>query len=88
MFCDANGNPNPNGDFQMIDGKLIMRPGRRLHFDITMMRDSASRSTGPLADAAAEIAAKLTYDMAQQRLSARRRDAWKTPANWKGAIAA
>jgi hypothetical protein len=42
MFYDDQGKPDPNGDFQMIDGKMIVRDGRGVRFSI-MMRDSAAR---------------------------------------------
>lgn len=42
MFCDAEGRPDPNGDFQMVDGKMIVRDGRTVRMPI-MMRDSATR---------------------------------------------
>ena len=44
MYCDANGQPDPNGDFQLINGNVCIRDGRRVSFDL-MFRDAAS--TGP-----------------------------------------
>lgn len=43
MYYDGNGNPDPNGDYQKIDGKLVVRPGGRVHFDLSI-RDTSSRS--------------------------------------------
>jgi len=52
MYCDANGHPDPNGDYQMMDGKMVLRDGRRAHFSIGMFRDGAPASTVFIRDGA------------------------------------
>lgn len=34
MYYDQHGRPDPNGQFQKRDGKLMMRPGAYLSFDV------------------------------------------------------
>ena len=51
MYCDANGRPDPNGDYQLINGKKILRDGRAVRFDALLMRDSAAPSQVFLKDA-------------------------------------
>lgn len=41
MYFDANGRPNPNGDYELIDGKQVLRDGRRVRFDLLHILDSA-----------------------------------------------
>lgn len=46
MYFDANGRPDPTGDYLMIDGKItprMLRPGEYARFDMAFM-DSASRA--------------------------------------------
>lgn len=46
MYCDANGHPDPRGDYSMIDGKItrrMMQPGEHVGFDMAFM-DSAARA--------------------------------------------
>lgn len=50
MHCDRHGHPDANGDYQMVDGKIVLRDGRRAHFDITMM-DNAPRTATFFRDA-------------------------------------
>lgn len=40
MFYDERGNPDPNGSFEKVNGKLIVRDGRSVRFN-TLLRDSA-----------------------------------------------
>lgn len=41
MYYDQNGRPDPDGDCEMKDGKLILRNGRHLRFSLAHMRDGA-----------------------------------------------
>jgi len=51
MRCDRHGNPDPNGGFDLIDGKVILRSGTAIRYDI-MARDAAApRSSLFLTDA-------------------------------------
>lgn len=43
MYYDQNGNPDPNGNCQMMDGKLVLRPGHAVRFAVDLM-DSAPRN--------------------------------------------
>lgn len=38
MFCDSRGRPDPNGDYELINGKLCLRDGRSITFPM-MFRD-------------------------------------------------
>lgn len=40
QYVDANGRPDPNGDFELIGGKQILRDGRSVS-SVMLMRDSA-----------------------------------------------
>ena len=55
MFCDANGRPNPDGDYQFIDGKMILRDGRSARMNIMLM-DSAHDAPGFIRDGSVQIA--------------------------------
>lgn len=44
MYCDRHGRPDPNGQFQMKDGKVILREGGRVSFDLSFY-DSAPPSS-------------------------------------------
>jgi hypothetical protein len=41
MYCDANGRPDPNGDYELINGSVCVRDGRGIVFN-RMFMDSAS----------------------------------------------
>lgn len=41
MRCDRHGNPDPNGEFDLKDGKVILRNGTTIRYDI-MARDTAA----------------------------------------------
>ena len=43
MFCDANGRPNPDGDYQLINGNMILRDGRSARLNIMLMDGQAGR---------------------------------------------
>ncbi len=45
MYCDANGRPDPNGDYQMIDGKMLLRDGRCIRFSVNMMDGKPAASS-------------------------------------------
>lgn len=60
MFYDQKGRPDPNGNCQMIDGKLVLRPGHSMRFDISMI-DSMPTSSVFLNDSGTQISdAQLT----------------------------
>ncbi|WP_164488905.1 hypothetical protein [Sphingobium sp. LF-16] len=60
MFYDQKGRPDPNGNCQMIDGKLVLRPGHSVRFDISMI-DSMPTSSVFLTDSGTQISdAQLT----------------------------
>ena len=46
MYCDANGRPDQDGDFELINGKPILRDGRRIRIGSTVFRDGALHPTG------------------------------------------
>lgn len=70
MFYDRHGQPDPNGDFQMIDGKQVLRDGRAIRPRVLMM-DSAS-TPAAMADAA--------YEKSIHDLNAWRNEAKTDPA--------
>lgn len=36
QYFDASGRPDPNGAYQLCDGKMMLRPGRSATFDLTL----------------------------------------------------
>lgn len=50
MRCDQHGNPDPNGGFDLIDGKVILRNGTAIRYDIMARDTAASRSSVFLTD--------------------------------------
>jgi len=56
MYCDANGRPDPNGDFELIRGKVCLRDGRPARFSIADFRDGAPRSSVYLTDGSVLVA--------------------------------
>lgn len=77
-FCDANGRPDPYGDYQLINGKVCLRPGGRIGFDLAFM--DATPATGavfltdaePVVDAAertvAVARAKMIHNLSHAHL--------------------
>jgi hypothetical protein len=51
MYCDRHGRPDPNGDFQLINGKLIIRDGRYVASESMFMMDNKGSSATSLTDA-------------------------------------
>lgn len=45
MYCNAQGHPDPNGDYEMRGGKMILRDGRRIGVDLSFM-DAAPKPSG------------------------------------------
>lgn len=54
MYCDASGRPDPNGDYEIINGKKVLRDGRYARFDLAF-RDSAPDRSVFLHDAPTQI---------------------------------
>jgi hypothetical protein len=55
MYYDAKGRPDPNGHYEMRDGKLVgrmLRPGEHISFDLSFMDAAPSASRVFLNDGA------------------------------------
>jgi cytochrome c553 len=50
MYCDANGRPDPNGDYEMINGKKVLRDGRSASFGLNFRDGAPSKSSVFLRD--------------------------------------
>lgn len=65
MYCDATGRPDPNGQYQLVDGKVLLRPGGYTSFDVALM-DAAPRGNRVfLTDAAFTDAERTFADSAE-----------------------
>lgn len=42
IFCDAHGRPDPNGIYELINGRPVLRDGQSMRFSMAFM-DSAAR---------------------------------------------
>jgi hypothetical protein len=56
MYCDRYGKPDPNGDYQLIEGKLCVRDGRRVSFDVMFMDALGKRTILTDSERAAAVA--------------------------------
>lgn len=56
MFYDDAGRPDPNGDYQKINGNLCLRDGRQIGWSIFMMDGARIRANAPSAREAVEAA--------------------------------
>jgi hypothetical protein len=45
MFCDITGKPDPNGDYELVNGSLVVRDGRSVRFDRLLMDSAAGART-------------------------------------------
>lgn len=52
MFYDAAGRPSPDGDYELINGKLCIRDGRKIHFDVMLWDSAPSRPPQMIDDSA------------------------------------
>lgn len=37
MYYDSHGRPDPNGDFEMVNGKQVLRDGRSIRFNVSLI---------------------------------------------------
>ena len=81
MYCDANGQPDPNGDFQLINGNVCIRDGRRVSFDL-MFRDTASTAPRTFSDAKPADPASIDEVVGQALKNAAERAGSKDLAGW------
>lgn len=76
MYCDAQGRPDPNGNYQLIDGKLVLRRGA-VSFDITLIDSASPGATLTEAEKSYAIAAaKEKHDLRHRYLPASERPAF------------
>jgi hypothetical protein len=55
MFYDAHGNPDPNGSYEMRGGRMCLRQGASVSFEMTMFDSAAKRSTSGSIDEALRL---------------------------------
>lgn len=65
-YCDHLGRPDPNGDYEIIGGKILLRDGRHIGLNVMMFLD-ASGGIAPAVDGD-RVARDLAY--ARQHQSA------------------
>jgi hypothetical protein len=68
MYCDEHGKPHPDGDFQMMDGKMVLREGRSIRFSMALLDTARQAPTVFMHDAATFTDAERTFaDSAEGR---------------------
>jgi len=74
MYYDGQGRPSTDGDFEKVDGRLILRNGRSIHYDIMSM-DAAPAGRVFLTDAPGAIGRphKIAASDGAQRVADARR---------------
>lgn len=58
-YCDAQGRPDPNGQYEIAPRRNTLKDGERVSFDLAFM-DSAPATERTCADAYAAMVADLT----------------------------
>ncbi|WP_341632085.1 hypothetical protein [Sphingomonas agri] len=73
MYCDVRGRPDPNGQYEIIDGKVSLRNGGHMGFELALM-DSALFAQGGASAYATDAARLLLTDAEQDMIVARSRE--------------
>jgi len=68
-FCDANGRPDPNGIYELINGRPVLRDGQSMRFSLAFMDSSVRAGTGGHRVFLTDDRARIALTDAEQRFA-------------------